>query len=92
LSRYNNGLWAGRPGFDSLRRQGLSLFYSAQAVSGAHPTSYKMETGSSFTGVKRPGSEADHLPPYSAEVMNSGTTPSLCHTSLGTALPSPTGR
>jgi hypothetical protein len=39
-----------------------------QTGSGAHPTSYTVGTGTSFPGVKRPGREADHLPPTSAEV------------------------
>jgi hypothetical protein len=29
-----------------------------------------MDTGGSFPGVKRPGSEADHSPPSNAEVEN----------------------
>jgi hypothetical protein len=29
-----------------------------------------MDTGGSFPGVKRPGREADHSPPSSAEVKN----------------------
>jgi hypothetical protein len=33
-----------------------------------NPTSYPMGTGGSFPGVKRPGREADHSPPASAEV------------------------
>jgi hypothetical protein len=36
--------------------------------SGVHPTSYPMGTGGSFPGVKRPGREADHSTPVSAEV------------------------
>jgi hypothetical protein len=32
------------------------------------------------TGVKRPGSEADHSPPSSAEVKNGGAMPPLPHT------------
>jgi len=36
--------------------------------SGAHSASYPMGTGDSFSGVKRPGREADHSPPSSAKV------------------------
>jgi hypothetical protein len=43
-------------------------FYHVQTGSGVHPTSYTMGTGGSFQGVKRPGREADHSPPTSAEV------------------------
>jgi hypothetical protein len=37
----------------------------------AHPASYPMGTGGSFPGGKaRPGHDADHSPPSSAEVKN----------------------
>jgi hypothetical protein len=40
-----------------------------QTGSGAHPASYPMGTGGSFPGGKaRPGRDADHSPPSSAEV------------------------
>jgi hypothetical protein len=40
-----------------------------QTGSEAHPVSYPMGTGGSFPGGKaRPGCDADHLPPSSAEV------------------------
>jgi hypothetical protein len=40
-----------------------------QTGSGAHPASYTMGTGGSFPGgKKRPGRDADHSPPSSAEV------------------------
>jgi hypothetical protein len=41
---------------------------AVQSGSGAHPDSYWMDTGSSLPGVKRPGREADHSPPTTAEV------------------------
>jgi hypothetical protein len=50
---------------------GAGNFYLSRRVqngSGAHPTSYPMGTSGSFRGVKRPGREADHSPPSSAEV------------------------
>jgi hypothetical protein len=46
----------------------FSLPHHVQTGSGAHSASYPMGTGGSFAGVKRPVREADHLPPYSAEV------------------------
>jgi hypothetical protein len=46
----------------------FSLHYCVQNGSGAHPASYPMGTRGSFPGVKRPGQEADHSPPSSAEV------------------------
>jgi hypothetical protein len=40
-----------------------------QTGSGAHPASYPMGTGGPFPGDKvRPGRDADHSPPSSAEV------------------------
>jgi hypothetical protein len=42
-----------------------------QTGSGAHPASCPMGTGGPFPGGKaRPGRDADHSPPSSAEVMN----------------------
>jgi hypothetical protein len=42
-----------------------------QTASGAHPASYPLGTGGSFPGGKaRPGRDADHSPPSSAEVKN----------------------
>jgi hypothetical protein len=42
-----------------------------QTASGAHPASYPMGTGGPFPGLKaRPGRDADHSPPSSAEVVN----------------------
>jgi hypothetical protein len=42
-----------------------------QTGSGAHPASCTMGIGDPFPGGKaRPGRDADHSPPYSAEVVN----------------------
>jgi hypothetical protein len=42
-----------------------------QTGSGAHPASYSMGTGGPFPGGRaRPGRDADHSPPSSAEVKN----------------------
>jgi hypothetical protein len=46
----------------------FSLHHRVQKGSGVHPASYPMGTGTLSLGVKRPGSEADHSPPSSAEV------------------------
>jgi hypothetical protein len=46
----------------------FSLHRRVQNGSGAHPVPYAMGTRDSFHGIKRPGREADHLPPSSAEV------------------------
>jgi hypothetical protein len=44
-----------------------SFLHVVQTSSGAHPASYPMVTGGSFSGGKAV-SEADHSPPTSAEV------------------------
>jgi hypothetical protein len=45
--------------------------YFSQDIPGAHPASCSMGTGGPFPGAEvRPGRDADHLPPYSAEVNN----------------------
>jgi hypothetical protein len=46
---------------------GARFFAHVQAGPGAHPASCTMRTGS-FPGVTRPGHDADHPPPSSAEV------------------------
>jgi hypothetical protein len=46
------------------------LLHSVQTSSGAYPSFYPVRTGVFFMGVKRPGHEADHSPPSSAEVKN----------------------
>jgi hypothetical protein len=53
---------------------GAKDFFSnlcVQTGSGAHPASSPMGTGGPFPGGKaRPGRDADHSPPSSAEVVN----------------------
>jgi hypothetical protein len=46
----------------------FSFHHLVQNGSGAHPASYPIGTMASFPGAKRPGREADHSPPSSAEV------------------------
>jgi hypothetical protein len=48
----------------------FSPLHVAQTGSGAHSASYPAGAGSYFPGVKRPGREADHSSPTSAEVKN----------------------
>jgi hypothetical protein len=68
-------LRAGRLGFSSRKGQwwDFSLRHPAQIGPGAHQASYPMGTEGSYIGVKRPGREADHSPPSSAEAKNAGT-------------------
>jgi hypothetical protein len=49
----------------------FSLHHRVQNGSGAHPASYPLGTTMGFyTGLKRPGREADHSPVSDAEVKN----------------------
>jgi hypothetical protein len=49
--------------------EGFSSNLCIQTGSGTHPASYAMGTRGSFPGGKaRPGRDADHSPPSSAEV------------------------
>jgi hypothetical protein len=51
--------------------KGFSSNLCVQIGSGAHPASCTMGTGGPFHGGKaRPGRDADHSPPSSAEVVN----------------------
>jgi hypothetical protein len=53
------------------RGRGFFLSLSVQTGSGAHPTFCPMGTWGPFPGGKaRPGLDADHSPPSSAEVKN----------------------
>jgi hypothetical protein len=49
----------------------FSSILCVQTGPGAHPASSPMGTGGTFPGGKaRPGRDADHSPPSSAEVVN----------------------
>jgi hypothetical protein len=54
--------------FESRQGQEFSLLYVIQTSSGAHPASCPMGAGALSPKVKRPGCEADHSPPTSAEI------------------------
>jgi hypothetical protein len=62
----------GRTRFDPLQRQeDFSSILCVQTGSGAQPASCTMGTGGLFPGAKaRPGCDADHSPPSSAEVVS----------------------
>jgi hypothetical protein len=53
------------------KTEDFSSSLCVQTGSGAHPASCTMGTGDPFPGGKaRPGRDADHSPPSSAEVKN----------------------
>jgi len=60
----------------------IYLRHRVQAGSGAHPASYPVDTGGTFSGVKRPGRESDHSLPFSAEVKNARSYTSSPHIRL----------
>jgi hypothetical protein len=64
---------------ESRQGQEFSFLHVVQIGSGVHPISYPMANGGFSPGVKRPGREADHSPPASAEVkkmwINTSTPP-----------------
>jgi hypothetical protein len=64
-NRYSDWLRAGQPKCWS---SSPSPVHVIQTDSGAHSASYPMVTGALSREVKRPGREADHSPPTSAEV------------------------
>jgi hypothetical protein len=47
-----DGLRAGQSGLDSRKWQDVSLLHNVQISSGAHPASYPVSTGGSFSGGK----------------------------------------
>jgi hypothetical protein len=59
----------------------LFFYHSLQAGCGVYPASYPWVPGSVSPGVKWPGREVDHLPPFNAEVKNGGAIHPLPHTS-----------
>jgi hypothetical protein len=64
--------------FETRQGQEFSLLYVVQTGSGVHPTSYPMDTGGYlYSGIKRPGREADHSPPTSAEIKKTSIYTSI---------------
>jgi hypothetical protein len=72
--------WTARVRFPVGTRH-IPVFHEVKTGYEAHPASHPMETGGFSLGVKRPGHEADHSPPSSAEVKNGGAIPPLPQTS-----------
>jgi hypothetical protein len=80
-SRCSDGLQTGRPGFDSRHGKIFLVSTASRPVLGPiHPPA-QWVSGTTSPGVKRPGREADHSPPFSAEVKNGGAIPPLPHMS-----------
>jgi hypothetical protein len=86
LSRYSEGLWAGRPGFDSRKGQEIFLYSTSSrpALGPAQPPT-QWVPGALSLGVKQQGRATDHSPPINAEIKNGSTVPPLPHTSSSQA-------
>jgi hypothetical protein len=68
---YSAGLRAGYSGFESRQRLRIFLFTTASRPAlGPTQTPIQRVCGSFSLGIIRPGCEADHSPPSSAEVKN----------------------
>jgi hypothetical protein len=84
------GCTTGRSRFDPRqRREDFSFGLCVQTGSGAHPPCCTMGTGDPLPRTKaRPGRDADHSPPSSAEVVNENTPllPSASMECSGTAI------
>jgi hypothetical protein len=80
LNRHRDGLCDRRLGFDSQQRKHIFLFSTATRTV-QHPIqpSVHLVMVVPSSGVKLPGSEANHVIPSSAEVNNAGTKPVLPH-------------
>jgi hypothetical protein len=82
FNRYSDVLQAGRPGFDF--RQGHQIYLNSTVSRPAlRPTQPPTQWASwaLSLGLKWSRSEANHLPPSSAEVKNGGVVPPLSHSS-----------
>jgi hypothetical protein len=67
-------------GFDF--RQGQEIFFILRRDQNGTPSLLSNGYRRLFSpGVKQPGREGDHSPPYNAKVKNDGATISLSHTS-----------
>jgi hypothetical protein len=62
LSRYSEGLKAGRTGYNFDKNNTFSLLHSVQSSFAIHPTSNANSTEDFSRGVKWPGHNADSLP------------------------------
>jgi hypothetical protein len=87
--RWATGWTIGVPGFDSRWGLGIFFFTASRTALGSTQPPIQCVQGALSLGVKRPGREADHSPPSSAEVKESvelylhyPNTPSWCGAQL----------
>jgi hypothetical protein len=75
-SRYSDGLWAGRPEFDSRKGQEIYPFSNASSPA-LGPTQPPIPWVPGTVSPKRLRRESDGPPPSGAEVKNGGAIPPL---------------
>jgi hypothetical protein len=79
LCRCSDRLRAGRSGFNSRQGKVLSLLHNIQAGSRANQPHIQWVPWTVSHGVNQRKRKADHSPPSSVEVKNSGAIPPLPH-------------
>jgi len=67
----------GKYNFYLKSRTQLYLRHHVQTGTGAHSASYTKDTEVLYSGVKRPGREADHSPPSTSEIKNAWSNTSI---------------
>jgi hypothetical protein len=77
LDRFSDGLRTRRLGRDSRQEQDIILWSTVSKSA----MGYTQPPIQWVPGVKRPGHEDDHSPPFAAEVKNGGAIYPLPHTS-----------
>jgi hypothetical protein len=78
LSRYSDGLRAEQPWLDYRQKHEIFLYSTASKPVLWHTQPpFLWVPGALFPGVKRPGHEAEHSSPSSAEVSNGSAIPLL---------------
>jgi hypothetical protein len=77
LSRYSEGLWAGRPQFKFLQEQDTFFSAASNTALVAPQTYIQWQPEAVYPGIKRPGRETDHSSQFSAKVKNGGAIPLL---------------
>jgi hypothetical protein len=72
-----DGIQAGRPGFDSQQCKSFLFSTASRPTPGPTQPPIQLLSRALSPWIKRPGHGADHSPPTSAEVKTSGAIPPL---------------
>jgi hypothetical protein len=82
-SRYSDGLWAGRTGFDSWQGKRFFSFPVSRPAVGPTQRPIQWVPGAISMEVKQPGRDAGHSSPPRFEINNGDGIPPLPHTYSG---------